>query len=227
MMKLNITGIDEAGRGSIIGPLVIAGVCANKETIKEFKKIGIKDSKKLTRKDRERFAKIIIQKSNECSIRKLSPKKIDRAVMLRKKNKNRKLNFQAKNYGGLNELEACAMSSILNKLNSEIAFIDSCDVNPKRFKIKIKSLMQKKIKMYSLHKADEIYTIVSAASILAKCIRDKEIYTLQRRYGLIGSGYPSDNKTRVFLKTWNLKNDNKPNFSRKSWKTWDKILKNK
>lgn len=224
MRRLNTTGIDEAGRGSIIGPLVIAGVCANKETVKEFKRIGIKDSKKLTRKNRERFAKIIIEKSDKYSIRKLSPKKIDRAVMLRKKNKTSKLNFQAKNYGGLNELEAHAMSSILNKLNSKIAFIDSCDINPKRFKIKIKNLMNKNIKIYSLHKADEIYTIVSAASILAKCIRDKEIYALQRRYGSIGSGYPSDNKTRVFLKTWNLKNGNRPNFSRESWKTWDKIL---
>ena len=55
-MKLNRTGVDEAGRGSIIGPLVVAGVCANKETIKEFKKIGIKDSKKLTRKTETRKA---------------------------------------------------------------------------------------------------------------------------------------------------------------------------
>jgi len=111
----------------------------------------------------------------------------------------------------------------IKKLNSDIAFIDSCDIKPKRFKIKIKSFTEKKIKIYSLHKADEIYTIVSAASILAKYIRDKEIYKLQRRYGLIGSGYPSDNKTRLFLKTWTLKNRNHPNFTRKSWKTWDKI----
>ena len=76
-MKLNRTGVDEAGRGSIIGPLVVAGVCANKETIKEFKKIGIKDSKKLTRKNREKFAKIIMHKADKYSIRKLSPKKIE------------------------------------------------------------------------------------------------------------------------------------------------------
>jgi len=222
-MKLNRTGVDEAGRGSIIGPLVVAGVCANKETIKEFKKIGIKDSKKLTRKNREKFAKIIMHKADKYSIRKLSPKKIDRAVILRKKSKSEKLNFRAENHVGLNELEAFAMSSILKKLNSDIAFIDSCDVKPKRFKIKIKKFIEKKIKIYSRHKADEIYTIVSAASILAKCIRDKEIYKLQRRYGSIGSGYPSDNKTRLFLKTWTLKNGNRPNFARKSWKTWDKI----
>ena len=223
MIKLNITGIDEAGRGSIIGPLVVAGVCANKETIKEFKKIGIKDSKKLTRKNRERFAKIIIRKADKYSIRKLSPKKIDHVVMLRKRIKKDKSSFRTENIVGLNELEAYAMASILKKLNSDIAFIDSCDVKPKRFKIKIKSFTEKKVKIYSLHKADEIYTIVSAASILAKYIRDKEIYKLQRRYGLIGSGYPSDNKTRLFLKTWILKNRNHPNFTRKSWKTWDKI----
>ena len=58
MNKLFISGIDEAGRGSILGPLVIASVTADKKTIRKFSRIGIKDSKQLSPRNREAFAKI-------------------------------------------------------------------------------------------------------------------------------------------------------------------------
>ena len=83
MKNLNkslVSGIDEAGRGSIIGPLVIASVTANKKTIKKFSKIGVKDSKKLSAKNREIFARIIMDESENVMISKLTEKKIDRAV---------------------------------------------------------------------------------------------------------------------------------------------------
>ena len=79
------SGIDEAGRGSIIGPLVIASVTADKKTINKFSRIGVKDSKKLSAKNREIFSKIIIDESENVIISKLSEKRIDKAVKLRKK----------------------------------------------------------------------------------------------------------------------------------------------
>ena len=49
-MNMNILGIDEAGRGSVLGPLVIAGVVVDKRKEAILDNMGVKDSKKLTPK---------------------------------------------------------------------------------------------------------------------------------------------------------------------------------
>jgi len=217
------SGIDEAGRGSIIGPLVIASVTADKKTINKFSRIGIKDSKKLSAKNREIFSKIIIDESENVIISKLSEKRIDNAVKLRKKYLKNK-NFVTNNkIIGLNELEAHSMSKMINNLNSHSVYVDSCDVKPERFKERIENHMNSNMKIYSSHKADEKYVIVAAASIVAKYTRDKEIFRLGKKFGEIGSGYPSDPLTRIFLQKWLKKNKTMPDFTRKSWKTWDNL----
>ena len=226
MKNLNkslVSGIDEAGRGSIIGPLVIASVTANKKTIKKFSRIGVKDSKKLSAKNREIFARIIMDESENVMISKLSGKKIDRAVKLRKEYlKNKK--FITKNkIIGLNELEAHSMSKIISNMNSHSVFVDSCDVKPERFKERIENRLNSNMKIYSSHKADEKYVVVAAASVVAKYTRDKEIFKLKRKFGVMGSGYPSDPATRIFLQKWLKKNKTIPDFARKSWKTWDSL----
>jgi len=221
--KSLISGIDEAGRGSIIGPLVIASVTADKRIIRKFSRIGIKDSKKLSSKNREIFTKIIMNESNNVIISKLSEKKIDKAVKLRKKYlKNKNLVIKNKIIG-LNELEAHSMSRIMNKMNSHSVFVDSCDVKPERFKERIEKYLDSNIKIHSSHKADEKYVIVAAASIVAKYTRDNEILKLKRKFGEIGSGYPADPVTRIFLQKWLKKNKKVPDFTRKSWKTWEDL----
>ena len=226
MKNLNkslISGIDEAGRGSIIGPLVIASVTANKKTIKKFSRIGVKDSKKLSAKNREIFARIIMDESENVMISKLSGKKIDRAVKFRKeylKNKNFITNNKII---GLNELEAHSMSKMIKKMNSHSVFVDSCDVKPERFKERIENRLNSNMKIYSSHKADEKYVVVAAASVVAKYMRDKEIFKLKRKFGEMGSGYPSDPATRIFLQKWLKKNKTMPDFTRKSWKTWENL----
>ncbi|RLE62603.1 MAG: ribonuclease HII, partial [Thermoprotei archaeon] len=65
---------------------------------------------------------------------------------------------------------------------------------------------------------------VSAASVIAKVIRDTEVEKLSRIYGDIGSGYPSDPKTIGFLKKV-LKSGVIPPFVRRSWRTVDNILR--
>ena len=217
------SGIDEAGRGSIIGPLVIASVTADKKTINKFSRIGVKDSKKLSAKNREIFSKIIIDESENVIISKLSEKRIDKAVKLRKKylkNKNFVINNKII---GLNELEAHSMSKMINNLNSHSVYVDSCDVKPERFKERIENHMNSNMKIYSSHKADEKYVIVAAASIVAKYTRDKEIFRLEKKFGEMGSGYPSDPVTRIFLQKWLKKNKTMPDFTRKSWKTSENL----
>ena len=217
------SGIDEAGRGSIIGPLVIASVTADKKTINKFSRIGVKDSKKLSAKNREIFSKIIIDESENVIISKLSEKRIDNAVKLRKKYLKNK-NFVTNNkIIGLNELEARSMSKMINNLNSHSVYVDSCDVKPERFKERIENHMNSNMKIYSSHKADEKYVIVAAASIVAKYTRDKEIFRLGKKFGEMGSGYPSDPLTRIFLQKWLKKNKTIPDFTRKSWKTWENL----
>ena len=108
------------------------------------------------------------------------------------------------------------MAKVIKKLGAQSSYVDSCDVNPKRFGINISNLA-KTGKIISSHHADRKYPVVSAASIIAKVNRDRAIEKLRKNHDL-GSGYPSDSKTMNFIKEWISQNDNVPVFVRKSWK---------
>ena len=77
---MQICGIDDAGRGSMLGPLVIAGVSLDKKKLRKLSSLGIKDSKKLSPKLREQFYKKIIEISDDYYIAKISPRLIDASV---------------------------------------------------------------------------------------------------------------------------------------------------
>jgi len=200
-----ICGVDDAGRGSLLGPLVIAGVAIQRSKIKKLSKMGIKDSKKLTPKVREQLYKKILNFVDDYSVSIINPITIDRSVQ-----KN-----------NLNHLEAKHMAKVISKLNPKISYVDSCDVNPKRFGLEISDLSKTKIKSY--HHADSRFVIVSAASIIAKVSRDRAIKRLQRKYDL-GSGYPSDSKTIKFVTNFLSNKKKKSNFIRYSWKPVKRIL---
>ena len=201
-----ICGVDDAGRGSLLGPLVIAGVLIRKSRLQKLKKMGIKDSKKLSPKKREDLYQQIIDIVDDFYVAKISPKTIDRNV------KNHRLN----------NLEARYMAKVISQLNPNVAYVDSCDVNPKRFGSEI-SKLSNNANVKSFHHADSRFVIVSAASIIAKITRDKAIEKLRKNHDL-GSGYPSDFKTVNFVKQYFKKNYQMPNFVRTSWKPVQKIL---
>jgi ribonuclease HII len=119
------------------------------------------------------------------------------------------------------------MALIIEILKPDKAFIDAADVIEKRFQQYILECLTIKTKIISKHKADEIYPVVSAASIIAKISRDKEIFKLREKYGDFGSGYLSDKKTVEFLKEWIKNNNEYPNCVRKSWKPAKKIKNEK
>ena len=194
-----ICGIDDAGRGSLLGPLVIAGISMEYKQIKNLSSIGVRDSKKLTKKSRYNIYKKIISLTHNYHIIKISAKIIDKNVFKHK----------------LNLLEANYMAKVITILRPDISYVDSCDVNEKRFGNLISSIS--KTKIISSHHADEKFLLVSAASILAKITRDNVIIKLQKQHDL-GSGYPSDKKTRTFVKNCIL-NNTMYNFIRTSWKT--------
>jgi ribonuclease HII len=195
-----VCGVDDAGRGSVLGPLVIAGISIEQNKIKHLTAIGVKDSKQLSPQSRENLYGKILSLIEGYYVVKISPRTIDRNV-----NKNL-----------LNQLEANCMAKVVIKLGARSSYVDSCDVNPKRFGLYISNLA-KTGKIISSHHADKKYPVVSAASIIAKVNRDKEIERLRKNHDL-GSGYPSDSKTMRFIKDWISQNGDVPIFVRKSWK---------
>jgi len=192
----------------MLGPLVIAGISVNRSKIRKLSAMGVKDSKKLSPAARERLYKKIIDFVDEYYVAKISPKTIDRSV--KKHN--------------LNHLEAKYMAKVISKLQPNISYVDSCDVNPARFGKEISKLSKNK-KVRSYHHADSRFVVVSAASIIAKVNRDRAIALLRKKYDL-GSGYPSDTKTTSFVKNYVSENNEVPNFVRISWKPVQKIINN-
>ena len=203
-----ICGIDEAGRGPIIGPMVIAGSAANEKVIEKLKELGVKDSKLLSKKRREELFKEIKEITNY-EIIVLSANKID------------EYNFSGTN---LNQMEAKYITKIIEKLNPELSIIDSPEPNPKKFEKMIQDKLSKKYNLLAEHKADSNHTIAAAASILAKVTRDNTIEEIKSKVGEnIGSGYPSDPNTKKFLE----KNFRGPinKYLRKCWKTYKNLNK--
>jgi ribonuclease HII len=214
MLKL---GIDDAGRGPVIGPMVLAGCLIDEKTGKELKKLGVKDSKQLTQRRREFFEKIIKEKAETFEIKIIYPDEID-----------------GENGKGtkLNELEAIGCAKIINKINKgyrKIKVIVDCpSVSITKWqdflKTKISNLSNLEISCE--HKADKNHISVSAASVLAKCVREKEMDKLKEKYGsVIGSGYTSDPLTQKFLEKHAQKHKDKGIF-RKTWSTWERASTN-
>jgi len=206
-----ILGIDDAGRGPVIGPMILAGCLINELTEEEFKKLGIKDSKELTPKRREFLAKIIRKKAETFEVVITHPNEIDEKLT---------------SGTNLNILEALKTAEIINKINKGYnrikVIIDCPSVGIGKWtdflKLKIENLSN--LEIVCEHKADKNHISVSAASILAKSAREKEMDMLRKIYGEeIGSGYTSDPSTIKFLETNAQKHENSGIF-RKTWETW-------
>ena len=203
---MKICGVDDAGRGSMIGPMVIAGISIEKKNIPKLRKLGVRDSKKLSPKKRELLYKEIIKLVDDYHVIRIPPKTIDKYVFRH----------------NLNHLEAKKMAAVITHLKSEISYVDSCDVNATRFGREISDLSNKS-KVRSYHYADSRFVVVSAASIIAKVSRDRSIARLNKNYQF-GSGYPSDKKSVNFVKKLVSAKKPLPSSVRKSWKPVQKIL---
>ncbi len=210
-----IAGVDDAGRGSAIGPLVIAGVLMEEKDLPKLAELGVKDSKLLTPHRREILAPKIEQIALKLAVAKISPKEIDHIVL------------NGKKLHKLNWLEAQTMVNVIQTLKPDKAYVDASDVLEGRFKQDILDCLTFTIPIISEHKADRTYPIVSAASIIAKTERDKEIAQLATVHGDFGSGYPSDPRTIQFLERIVAKMNEYPDFVRKSWKPAQKVKNEK
>ena len=209
MTKL-IAGVDDAGRGPIIGPLVIAGVLVPDEQQKELKALGVRDSKLLTPGLRTQLDAKIRATAAKVSLVEAQPKEIDECVL----------------HGGrlrrLNYLEARMMADVLSDLAPAEAYVDASDVNEARYGADIREFLPESLKgmrIVSEHHADRTFPVVSAASIIAKVRRDALVEQLRNQYGDFGSGYITDPKTMSFLRRWRQTHPEYPAIVRMSWKT--------
>ena len=199
-----ILGVDESGRGPVIGPLIIAGALIEEEKIGKLKEIGVKDSKLLTPRKRREIAKKLKKVLKDYLILVIEPEEIDKAV-------------DGDDGLNLNWLEATKTVEIINKLKPDKAIIDCPSPNIKAYTDYLKVRLKKDVELIVAHKADRDFFICGAASILAKEKREEEVEKIKKKYGNIGPGYMSNPITQKFLKeNW----EKHPEIFRKSWVSW-------
>ena len=203
-----VVGIDEAGRGSVLGPLVVCGVVLKQNRIRYLERLKLKDSKKISPKRRIVLSRKI-KKITEHHLIKIKAHDID---ILRAGDVN------------LNQIEKIAMRRIIEDSGADISIIDCIDIKPDRFKGEMEGYFPD-LQVIAEHSAEDKYAVVAAASIVAKVERDMEIAKIRKNFENIGSGYPSDPKTIEFLK--NTPHDDLPDFVRRSWSTIKRIEDNK
>ncbi len=199
-------GVDEAGRGPVIGPMVIAGVCADRAELEE---IGVRDSKKLSPKRRVFLAGEIRKIADRVVIRVIEPEEIDRM----------------REEMTINEIEVLLFAEVIEELRGDVIYVDAADVDESRFSGEILSRLTYSPKIISEHKADAKYPEVSAASIIAKVERDKRVEKIAEEIGDFGSGYPADPRTYEFLRKYYREHGELPPHVRRSWKSAKKVIR--
>jgi ribonuclease HII len=205
---MKILGIDEAGRGPVIGPMIIAGIMI--EEGREEMLGEVRDSKFLYHRKRIKLAKHL-KENFKYKIIIVHPKEIDEA-----------LNSEDLN---LNWLEAHKQAEIINSLKPDVAIIDAPSINEFKFKQYLKNLLNNKnVKLMVEHKADANYPICSAASIIAKVEREEQMAKIRKKYGNCGPGYPSNETTQKFVKEHGKKY---PEIMRQTWSTYKRYHKRK
>jgi len=196
-----ICGVDEAGRGPVIGPLVVAAVSVEDDS--SLRRLKVRDSKQLTPFRREELA-IEIRRLARVEVEVIEASNLD--DMMTRDN--------------LNEIEVKAFAALISRTRADTVYADACDVDPVRFSRNILGFLGYSPKMHCEHKADERYPVVSAASIIAKTVRDRRIREIEAELGqAIGSGYAHDEVSVAFLENWIKEKGDVPPHTRRTWET--------
>ncbi len=205
-----IAGVDEAGRGPVLGPMVLGVAVIEKRNEEILKEIGAKDSKLIPYDKRGMLCEKIKEQLIEFKTSHVLTEELNE-LMKRK---------------SLNEIEAMRIGETLNALENkpEMVFVDCPDATEKSFVRRLRKYLSFNPKIRSEHKADYKYPVVSAASIIAKVERDEAIEEMKKEFGEIGSGYSHDEVTISFLKKWIDKNKSLPRIARTEWETSRRML---
>jgi ribonuclease HII len=201
-------GVDEAGKGAVLGPMVVAAVACRDD--EDLAPLGVKDSKKLTPKKREQLYGELTRMF-PFSVRIIRPSEID----------------DTRKFVTMNVLIARLHAEVITDLAPEYAYVDACDVIASRYGKMVTHFLGVDCRVIARHHADETVPAVSAASIVAKVTRDREVALLAEKFGEIGSGYPSDPVTIRYLRDYIMERGRSPEIARKSWETVSTIIAEK
>ena len=197
-------GVDEAGRGPVLGSLFVACVSADPATLPA----GIDDSKRLSPTRREALAaELRADERVSLAVSEVTPEEIDDAGTT------------------MNALTVEAMAETIDRVAPDYAgVVDACDTDAARFGRHVTSETTAEVEITAEHGADESHEIVGAASVVAKVARDDHVAELAAEHGSVGSGYPSDPATRTFLREYVRTHGDLPPFARASWQTSRDVL---
>ncbi|MCS7111373.1 MAG: ribonuclease HII [Ignisphaera sp.] len=203
-----VAGIDEAGRGPLIGDMFMAIIVMEMDQLALLRKLGVKDSKKLSRNLREKLFPYIVSNSLTVIITRATPEQIDRENLnkLELKMVCRLLRIAS----GFYTIDKIYIDAFSEPVALTKAISDTCGIAMDRLVVK--------------YKADSEFLVVSAASIVAKVLRDNHITLLKRIYGEFGSGYPSDHRTVLWIKHYLKQHNEVPSVVRRSWQTINRVL---
>ena len=201
-------GIDEAGRGPVLGPMVVAGVKFNADAESKLKALGVRDSKMIAPKKREMLASEIRKIADGVEVVVITAKQIDEDMKVMT----------------LNQIELNAMVKIMNTFGDADIFLDLPSNGPGFMRERNTKLTVPGAKVVAEHKADDKFIVVGAASIIAKTTRDRLVREIEEKYGMLGSGYPADVRTTNFLKKYLKEHGEFPDFVRHSWSTTQRLL---
>jgi ribonuclease HII len=202
-----VLGIDEAGRGSVLGPLVVGGFLVRRDRLDALRRCGATDSKALSPSRREEvFASLL--GIGRCRAIFVPPVEIDRFVVRR----------------GLNRLEAREFARLVSETAPGVAYVDACDPDAARFGRTVCALAGGRVRVVARHHADRDNRLVGAASIVAKVARDRAVAALAEELGEeLGSGYPSDPRTVAAVRRHVRGTAPVPPWIRGSWSTVQRV----
>ncbi len=208
--KKIIIGLDEAGRGPVIGPLVMVALAVKEEDQQKLQWLGVKDSKLLSSSAREELFERIHEIVHDFRIEVIEPDAID--LTLQEANSN------------LNWLEAETSARLVSELKGHTIILDCPSPNINAYKQYVWDRLSEEAKKAELvveHKADVNHIVVSAASVIAKVIRDRSIDHLKTELGIdFGTGYMSDPLTKEFLEKYH---DKYPHLFRRKWQSFKDV----
>jgi ribonuclease HII len=191
-------GVDEAGKGPVLGSMFAAAVRAPREALPA----GIDDSKRLSASNREDLADRIRDDARiGIGLAEITPRRIDA--------------------GNMNDLTVTAHADAAAAVvgPGDTGHCDAGDVDADRFASRVEAELGAAVTVEATHGADGSDALVGAASIVAKSARERHVESLAARLGEIGSGYPSDPTTRSFLRRYVEEHGMFPPQTRRSWST--------
>lgn len=188
-----VIGTDEAGRGALAGPVVAAAVMLTPKQEKALSDLGLKDSKKLSEKKREKIFSAMKELGVMWRAFMETPETIDRENILR--------------------ASLLAMRESVARLEKKLDKKISCVIVDGNYEVPELNLRQ-----WALIRADDMIPCVSAASVTAKVIRDRLMTRMNDRFPEYefsrNKGYPTQRHIEI-VKALGISTIHRRTFCRK------------